>query len=271
MRRHSLNQLSPSIVAQVRYPQTPSTADVMKYRGKTTRAVANCTKCELHKHSRPIPFEGIARPKFVVVGGEPYGDEETPFSIGGGKMLRAFFRSAGINPTADVMYLNTVSCHPHTEGKSRAPSASETLACRGNLLAQIEAGYTPFVLLVGRALRAFRDDLTVTHHHGEVFVWNDLYVVMPILNPAAVLEGQHQYKGLIKADLDRWRDLVWGDDDPLASIGRFCSDPKCGLEATYWDRDAVPYCGKHWQKGKGQWEKQRLRWSGDPAVQLEIW
>ena len=266
-----LEALSPSIIAQLRYPEDPTPAERARYRGKVTRQVKGCTSCELYRQcSSPIPFHGPTTARIIIVGEAPGPDEDVegrPFVGRSGKLLAALLRESGWDPETDIFFANTVSCFPNTEGKIRAPSPNEALACRRNLLDQLEAAYLGFVVLAGgKATNAFRSDLTVTNHHGEIFVWNDRYIVMPTFHPAAALRGSSAYKGLIRDDLRKLHDIVFGGDNPLSFIGETCF--KCKGEATWWDRDAVPMCDAHYKKWGKQWEKERYRWTGDPVIQL---
>lgn len=265
-----LAALSPIIVAQLQYPENPTPAERAKYRGRVTKQVVGCTDCELHKSCKPVPFWGPPRARFSVLGGYPDARDEKqgrPFRGAASKLLFALMRDAGIDPIKDAHYCNTVSCWPNTEGKDRAPTPTETLACRGNMLDQLEAAYLPFVVLVGGAtVRSFRSDLTLTNHHGQLFVWNDRYVVMPIYHPDAVLRGQSGYKALIREDLKKWHDIVYSGDNPLNYLGERCY--RCVQDAVTWDRDGVPMCTEHWKKWGKQWEKERRKWADSAAVQL---
>lgn len=280
-----LDTLDARAVTQLNFPQSPSPAARAKYRARTRRAVLDCTNCQLHRHQPlevdphgvivprlPVAYSGPTTARMVVVGEAPGPQESArgvPFIGPSGKLLRTLMREVDIDPEVDVLWCNTVSCFPNVEGKIRAPSEAESLACAGNLLAQVEAAYTPYVLLVGaHALRTFRSDLAVTQHHGRVFIWNEMYVVMGIIHPAAALRGASYYKRTIKEDLATWRDVVFGGDDPLRFLGDACI--KCKTEAAEWDRDGVPWCGKHWARGKGQWLKERERFNRPVCEQLEV-
>lgn len=273
-----LAQLDPRGLVQLRTPQSPSPSARAIYKGKIRKQVLNCANCELHRSqpedARPVPFSSGKLPMFAVLGEAPGPDESRkgePFIGPSGRLLRALMSDVGIRASTEVLFTNTVSCFPNIEGAIRPPTESERAFCRGNMFDQIEAGYTNFVLLVGgKALNAFRSDLTVTHHHGRVFIWNELYVVMAIPHPAAVLRGQKQFKQIIKQDLEKWADVVYGDDDPLVHLSRACV--KCeGMEEFYaWDRDGVPYCKRHWEQWGRQWEKERRRWLGAKTEQLKV-
>ncbi len=269
----AFTDLSPTIVAQLQYPEDPDRVARAKYRGRIYRQVFGCRRCELHKTCKaPVPFRGPASARFIVCGEAPGPDEDKvgrPFVGRSGKLLDALLTDAGFDPSSDVFYTNTVSCFPNYEGKIHAPSDNETKACRHNLLDQLEAAYLPFVVLAGgRALNAFRSDLQVTTHHGQVFVWNDRFLVMPIFHPAAALRGNSGYKKLIREDLERWNHILSSGDDPLTYLGDVCY--KCKTEATRWDRDGVPMCESHYKKWGQQWKKERGRWTGASAIQLTL-
>jgi uracil-DNA glycosylase len=261
-----LEALHPVIIAQMKYGNDPSTpVQRAKFRASIKRQVTGCTDCELHKQHAPVPYSRPVGgdPKFVVIGEAP-GPKEAeagePFIGPAGKLFRALMREAGIDPEADVWWQNTVSCFPTNDGKViRKPKPEERVACYDNCLMQAAASYTPYVLLVGAtAFNMWRSDFNVTNNHGRIGVWQDSHVVMGCIHPASVLRGSSGYKKLIAEDLRRWRDIVYGDDNPLIFLDEDCW--KCGAMAVMWDRDGIPYCTEHWNKWKHQWEKERGRW-----------
>lgn len=262
-----LRALSPTIVAQLQHREQPTSAERARYRGRIRKQVSLCTNCELHKSSTPIPFGGHPRARFITLGECPTEHEEKrgrPFRGAPSMLLRALMRDVGIDAEDDVHWCNVASCVPRTGEQLRTPKAEEVMACRPNMLDQLEAAYLPFVLIVGgRALKSFRSDLTAQDHHGQVFVWMDKYVVMPILHPA---EKSHRVQ--IREDLSKWHNIVYGSDDPLGWLGETCF--KCRMDATMWDRDGVPMCEGHWKKFGKTWEKERRRWTQGAVVQLTL-
>lgn len=270
-----LEALHPIIVTQVRHPESPTSKQRARARGEATRQVLSCTQCELYKSQpdTPTPFNGPTSARFVVVGEAPGPKEAAlgkPFVGPSGKLLRALMQDVEIDPEDDVVWMNSVSCFPSAGNEGvvvRSPTDTEIKACHSNASAQIASAYTTYVLLVGaKAFNIFRSDLQITSHHGRVFVMYDSYVVMGIIHPAAALRGQSGFKSLIREDLAKWRDIVYGGDNPLGFLGHECV--KCPSEAVMWDRDGVPWCMKHYEKWKNQWEKERMRWMDPPAIQL---
>lgn len=272
--RHLLDALSPTPIIQLTHPLTPSARDVARRRGQVRRQVSSCTSCHLHSSlddslGCPVPFRAPtapASPRFVVLGEAPEPDDARKgrlFSGDTGKLLRALLNEAGFDPDDDVLYANVVSC-PTSLDKPRSPSDVEIRACRDNMLDQVELAHVPFVLMIGaKALNQFRADLSITKHHGRLFVWNELYVVMGIIHPGAVLKGAKQYRKVIREDLEFWMGVVteWeSGGDVLGLVDDRCV--VCGeRNARVWfDRDAVAYCPKHRERFAKEWEKERLKW-----------
>ncbi len=274
----AMESLHPIIIAQMKYPERVRRVDRERVQKAASKQVTKCERCELRKHQpkgcKPVPFViPKKKPKFLVVGEAP-GPRESqtgrPFVGPAGNLLRTMMTEAGIDPVNDVAWCNTISCFPTVDRKTvrGKPTRGEMESCRDNLMTQVFASYTPYVLLVGAtAFGAWRSDLNVTNHHGRFFVWVDSFVTMGIIHPASVLRGSSGYKKLIREDLQRWHDVVYGDDNPLLFLGDTCV--KCEGPAVTWDRDGVPWCQKH-EKFAKEWEKQRSRWLGPRSVQLEI-
>ena len=271
--RHPLTSLSPTPLFQLVLPPALSRIDIARARGRVRRAVSSCTRCHLHATPGcPVPFHppsSASSPRFVVLGEAP-GPEEArrgrPFIGPSGKLLRALIGEAGFDPDDDVLYANTVSCFPSAGDAGevvRSPSEAEIGACRDNMLAQIEVANTPFVLMVGaKALGAFRSDLSITKHHGRLFVWLDKYAVMGIVHPAAVLRGQRQFKKVIAEDLRQWAGVIaeWeSGGDVFKLVGDGCV--RCGREGWNYDRDAVVLCEEHVGRFGDLWKKEREKWA----------
>lgn len=231
--------------------RTPTLQAMMRARVKNQ--VLKCTSCALYRECDhgPIPYSFTGtlgeRPPFVVVGEAPGPDEDRvgrPFVGKSGRLLRAMMAEAGLPEPA---FCNVVSCFPNKGGRVRAPSAAEIEACRGNLMAQLEAIDAPFVLLAGAvAVHQWRQDLTVTETRGQVYVWMRRWAVMPITHPASLLRNPSTVRREeMKADLAQFNELVrYGDGiDPLWRLGDMCI--KCGGYVTHYDEEGVPWCETH--------------------------
>jgi uracil-DNA glycosylase family 4 len=203
-------------------------------------------------------------PLFTVIGEAP-GREETsrliPFIGPSGKLLRGLMREIMGVHGEEVGWANVVSCWPNEGGKGNrtvTPGLIHQAACRGNLMEQVENIGSPFVLLVGGvALNAFRGDLQISSVHGQVYVWEGKWIVMPVYHPAFVLRERSNLP-VLKADLGKWAEIVCKGTDPLDLLGIVCV--KCPDTITHYDPDGVPWCKRHWEKWGGQWLKERRRW-----------
>lgn len=273
--RTPLDGLDPRAVAQLNFPDVPKKKARRKYLKGVTEDVRGCTGCGLrgaNNDASPVPFrvDASITPRMVVVGGAPSGKEVQRgdvFTDDLGRQLKAMFKDAGLDYD-DALYCNVVSCMPTDDGsKMRMPKKPEIKACRGNLMAQVEAGYTPYVLLVGgAALDAFRSDLTLVAHHGHAFIWLDSYLVMPISSPGSTeFRGQDATREIV-ADLKWWKKIVDSEDDPTQFLDDDCA--WCSEWATMWDRDGVAFCEKHWAKKGYQWKAERERFVDSGIEQL---
>lgn len=246
---------------------TTSNMELAKERVKVKMKVKGCRECELsQKCDGPVPIAGpesggAAR---VVVIGEAPGVVENkrgrPFVGPAGKLQRAMMEQAGFD-LDEVAWLNTISCWPTREPPT--PNRGEMMACRGNLRDQVVASGGLYVLLVGGiATSAWRGDLKVSDVHGQCFIWGGMWIVMPVMHPAAVLRNQ-----LLKAptisDLTRFAEIVKGDVG-LAALGVTCV--KCGEDVDHYDPDGVGFCSRHWMKYGNQWKEELKKWSNEKVA-----
>lgn len=244
---------------------------IPKYRGLIRAQVSSCTRCNLRQECRqPVPYEGPTGAPFVALGEAPGRVEDEkirPFVGPAGKLLRALINDAGFD-SSTVFYMNAASCAP-LDGKSvRAPKEPELQACRDNLLSQLKLANSRFVLICGAtALKAFRHDLSVSEVHGEVFLWMDTWLVMPIFHPAAILRDK-ALKKPTQEDMGLWYDIITSGEDIRNWFGHACI--RCRGAGEYYDRDGVPYCKTHYEKYGGNWEKSRKKWGKYHGEQLRI-
>lgn len=255
-------------------PLVSPSAIVIASRAGVRASVRECRSCPLSGvPGCPVPAHTahLSEPAKYVIVGEGPGSEECdrgqPFVGPSGRFLKALLTQAGLQPD-DGYWMNVVSCWPQKEPRvTRNPSKQEVAACRPNLEAQLNAAYSQYVLLVGAtALRSFRDDLQLKRDHGWVFSWMDKWTVMPIYHPAAILRDR-SYKEPTQKDLSRFARMVNGGPNGLAGI-ELIEDKcvKCEGPVEMYDRDAVPYCGKHWERNKNEWKNQREKWKS-PMIQ----
>lgn len=239
-------------------------------RRNARQVVSACKRCELRANcSAPVPFSAPIGPvKFAVMGEAPGATEDKkgkPFVGKAGRLLRELMVRVGINPTTDAAWFNAASCFPNEKGKVLTPKARHLQACHTNVLTQRIALHTPFILLVGaQAMSVFRPDLRIARHHGNIYVWDDTYIVMPIYHPAAALRGTPHIKRMIRTDLALWRDIYSGELPPLEHLPLTCA--KCHEYIYDMDRDGVGYCKAHWTTFADNWQTARRRWGGKATV-----
>lgn len=248
-------------------------------RGRIRKQVVQCANCQLHdllpESCTPVPPTFPREPLFAVLSDSP-GSEEVrrglPGVGGPGKLLRSVLRRVGFDDREEVAWLKTVGCFPHMpiedskRVRPRPPSDDEMRACRGNLTASLDATDVEFILLVGAtSLRAFRTDLTLADVHGQVFVWQGRWVVMPVWHPSAILRDDDLRDRWVR-DLKRWAWIVSGEGDPLAEPWERCGSDKCNWIALWWDRDGVGYCANHQRKGMKEWGRQQTVWTQGAKV-----
>lgn len=238
--------------------------DLLRERIKTRLRVVSCTNCDLHRQcTGPVSMEVGERAELLVVGEAPgvvEDERRVPFVGPAGKLMRAMLTQAGFD-LETVAFCNTVSCWP--QRTPAAPTVEEMRACRANLRDQVVAsGATYIVLAGGVATQAWRSDLKVSDIHGQVFVWGNSWIIMPVWHPAAILRDPSK-RGALKADLAKFHEIVAGDRG-LTDLGTKCV--KCGDTMDHYDPDGVPWCQRHWARHGGQWKREWARWTNDKAV-----
>lgn len=266
-----LRPSSPDSDPRTRGPRT---------RGLLRRSIRSCTLCRLRDGARqPVPWRGPQRPSrepqrpsFAVVGEAPGPDEDRrgePFVGRAGRALRALILNADLD-YHQVAFVNAVCCYPADETvktRFRPPHHDELLACRKNLLDQLEALGTDFVLLVGAtALSTWRPDLRLKEAHGYPGVMLERWRVMATYHPAAVLRAKKRYKKIVQQDLEIWRKVL--DDGLKFPLPTTCI--RCDGTAAEWDRDGLGYCLPHWNRYKNRAKKARQHWKEEPPDQAAL-
>lgn len=146
--------------------------------------IVTCDRCDLHNHCRtPVPFNGPAEPRFLVVGEAPGRMEDyegKPFVGPAGTLMRKTLRRVGLNPS-DAVFMNVVCCWPHG-----TPEPEHLTACAIHLKDQLAAFSTRHVLLCGTtALRAILPSADLKFTMGRTFelydklfftVWHPSYI-----------------------------------------------------------------------------------------------
>lgn len=141
-------------------------------------ASAQCVGCELFRRATQVVFgEGPADARLMLIGEQP-GDQEDragrPFVGPSGALLERTLEKVGID-RAQVYVTNAVKHFKwEPRGKRRLhqkPTAGEVQACRGWMMAEIDAVRPELIVCLGAtAAQAFLGKkFSVTQQRGEVF------------------------------------------------------------------------------------------------------
>ncbi len=243
---------------------TPEPGDVplSVLRGRARAKVKGCRACELRDNcNAPVAFTAPERPLFMVLGEAPGPEEDKlgkPFVGPSGKLLRATFEANGLS-SSNVAYVNAASCFPNDNGKVTQPLNEHLARCRENMFAQMQAAWCQIVLLVGAtAIRTWRFDMKVERVNGKVYVWDDQFIVIPCIHPAAVLRHAPGAKDKLNAAVEVLAKVVRHEETALTFMDDDCI--RCDTHLTHIDRDGVGYCDQHWPKGQHERTKSRQRW-----------
>jgi DNA polymerase len=113
-----------------------------------------------------------------------------------GANFRKFINSIGLK-REDVFVTNTVLCNPRKEsGANRKPSLAEIKNCSEFLQRQIEVLQPQIIVTLGTvALEALKiiepHDLTVRENAGQIYQWNDRFLV-PLYHPSPQVLASHR-------------------------------------------------------------------------------
>ena len=243
-----------------------SNQDLRREQIKTRVKVKACTQCPLHEGcAGPAPMAALpcGRAELLVVGEAPGAKEDElgrPFVGPAGRLLRAMLSEAGFD-LDQVAFCNVVSCYPRRDNV--APSRQEMTACRANLRDQVVASGATYIVLAGSvATQSWRSDLRLSDIHGQVFLWGNSWVIMPIFHPAAILRDRMK-KVPTQTDLNTYFEVV-AEDKGLTALGVHCV--KCHDDVSHYDPDGVPWCERHWMRHGGQWKREWAKWSNDKAA-----
>ena len=178
-----------------------------------SKAVANCTQCQLRQQCTQTVFgEGALDGGLMVIGEGPGQEEDQsgrPFVGRAGRLLDIVLDSGGFTRKANAYIANIVKCRPPG---NRAPLPEEREACLPFLLEQIQIIQPKIILLLGAtALQGLIDPKSkIGASRGQWIEWAGIQV-LPTYHPAALLRNP-RYKQVVWDDLklviDMYRRLV---------------------------------------------------------------
>lgn len=186
---------------------------VEKVFNKMTRAVSDCTRCELHQERNHAVF-GMGNPyaDIMIIGEGPGREEDQqglPFVGKSGQLLDKILAACGFSREEHVYITNIVKCRPPN---NRDPHPEERNACLPWLYKQISYIRPQIILLLGAtALKGLIDpEARITRLRGKWMEWDDFWV-MPTFHPSALLRNPDLKKDAwedFKMVVHKYRELV---------------------------------------------------------------
>ncbi len=166
-------------------------------------AVANCTRCDLHR-SRTQTVFGVGDPqaRWLVIGEAPGAEEDRqgePFVGRAGQLLDAMLKAVGL-ARGQVYIANILKCRPPN---NRDPHADEVACCTPYLQRQIELIDPALILAVGRiaAQHLLHSDQPIGKLRGKVHRYGEAGIpLVATYHPAYLLRSPAEKR---KA----WQDL----------------------------------------------------------------
>lgn len=129
-----------------------------------------CHKCPYNDGRKKIPPTLPSAPKLMVVGMSPVGpeEEEGKHHVGeAGQLVRESLKAAGLDPVADVGYLNLTRCRPNQDNFDD-PAWAKAVKCCSRFLNRDLSGQTPVLALGTRVLQVLSGDskARISGYHG---------------------------------------------------------------------------------------------------------
>lgn len=167
------------------------------------RSLLDCKACTArHEALRPVPGEGSAIAKVMVIGRNPGSVEDEqgrPFVGPSGRLLNAFLQNIGLERKS-VFITNLIQCH--TLG-DREPNETEIQTCFQLWLGKYLNLIGPqLVLTMGAQPARYVLGLSrITAIHGTLYRHMSGFDCIPCIHPGAILyAGGAQYKEMLAED-----------------------------------------------------------------------
>lgn len=188
-----------------------------------SKAVSECTLCELHKERKNAVF-GIGNPyaEIMIIGEGPGHEEDLqgiPFVGKSGQLLDKILLACGFTREEHVYIGNIVKCRPPN---NRDPLPVERNACLPWLFQQISAIRPQIIILLGAtAVKGLIDpNAKITKLRGKWMEWEG-FQVMPTFHPSALLRNPALKKDSwedFKMVVKKYRELVDPDHQTPTKI-----------------------------------------------------
>lgn len=168
------------------------------------RAVASCTRCELHRTRKQAVFGvGSETAELLIIGEAPGAEEDAqgePFVGRAGRLLNAMLAAVGFRREA-VFIANILKCRPP---RNRDPRAEEAASCRPYLDRQIQLISPKIILALGRvaAQNLLDTDTPIGRMRGRCYTYADTGIpVVVTYHPAYLLRSPREKR-------KSWQDLA---------------------------------------------------------------
>ncbi len=175
---------------------------------KVGQAVAQCTKCPLHKQrTNTVPGEGNPDARIMFVGeapGQTEDEQARPFVGQAGKLLTKIIEAMGLN-RRDVFIGNILKCRPPG---NRDPQVSEIVQCVDFLCEQLQIIEPEIIVALGA--HAARTLLESSDSIGELRGRVHEYRPHPLAEPIKLIATYHPAYLLRNYSKDT-RMRVWQD------------------------------------------------------------
>lgn len=169
--------------------------------------IRSCRKCPLgQSRTRPVPGEGPAHPRVMLIGEGPGFHEDQqgrPFVGASGQYLEELLATIGLK--REQVYIgNVIKCRPPA---NRDPEPAELLACRPYLDRQIALLKPDVIVTLGRfSMERFFPGQSITRIHGRPRRVGDVFY-LPLFHPAAALR-RPEWRQELEKDIRRIPELL---------------------------------------------------------------
>lgn len=175
---------------------------------KIAREIEQCKICKEGKTGEAVPGEGNPDADIVFVGEAPGKMEAAtgrPFVGRSGQLLRSLIREIGLKEE-DVYITSPVKYLPDRG----TPTSSDIVHGREHLMKQLGVINPKVVVLLGRvaAEGVLQSRISVTAERGKVIEERDGVKYFLTYHPAAALRFPVKFKGLLKEDFQKVKNLI---------------------------------------------------------------
>jgi DNA polymerase len=193
---------------------TADTANTVDSMEKIAAEIFQCRKCRLGElRHKPVPGEGPANPKLIIIGEAPGAQEDAtgkPFVGRAGQYLDKWLKAIDLDRERDVFIGNIIKCRPPN---NRDPFPDETSACMPYQKRQLALMKPKAILTLGRISTHLLTGTveSIGKLHGKEFSFEGIPLI-PTYHPSGVLRNP-AYRKPVWDDLRTLRRILDRGDD----------------------------------------------------------